>query len=102
MVSNLLSCENLLHEQYSQLRRRLATRASNNVVTTNNASDAAKQRTNLYDSLHAFWEYVCLQHYRFEVTYSAYVMDSAEKVAFYGIVLLFVAAMLGLLHYPLR
>jgi hypothetical protein len=101
MLSNLLSRENLLHEQYSQLRRRLTTRASNNVVTTNNASDAAKQQTNLYDSLHAFWQYVRLQHYRFEVTYSAYVMDPAEKVAFYGIVLLFVVAMLALLYYPL-
>jgi serine palmitoyltransferase small subunit-like protein len=101
MESTFHSRKPRIHEHFSYLRRSLGSWATN--VAANNAlTTSEKQQTSFYDYFLAFWEYLCLQHYRFEVTYSVYILEPAEKVAFYVIVLLFAAAIAALIYYPLR
>ena len=57
---------------------------------------------NATDVVKNLWQNLRLLHYRFEVTYSVYVMDPTEKAIFYILVLLFVAAIFVIIYYPLR
>jgi hypothetical protein len=89
--------DQFLHPQYSHLGRSFTLQPSKG-----GARKLFSKSKNATDVLKNLWQHLRLLHYRFEVTYSVYVLDPTEKVVFYILVLLFVAAIFVIMYYPLR
>jgi len=70
-------------------------------TTTSETFQVAKQVPARRPFLSNIWFQVRLHHYRFETTFSPYVMDTGEKVAFYLIFFMVLCAVIMLVYYAL-